>query len=193
MPERIATLHEPRPRSLAILLAFAISDERIATNSRRLYHYIDTIGSGLYAFTMRIRLTPTTPVPPFEQIRAQIALNVAAGRLRPGAKLPTIRDLADILDVAPATVARAYRELINDGVAQAAGRRGTFITEAPPIGHHIAERSNQLQTAADAFARVAAELDAGADESLEAIILAIRRNSGPKERTVDHDTDAGLA
>ena len=45
--------------------------------------------------------------PPYEQIRIQIAAQVADGRLPPGTKLPTVRALAETLGVAVNTVARA--------------------------------------------------------------------------------------
>ena len=129
---------------------------------------------------MRIRLDHTTAVPPFEQIRAQVALHVAAGRLTPGDRLPPIRTLAAELDVSSNTIARAYRELISAGVAEAAGRRGTRITAAPPIAHDVAQRTEDLEEAADRFALAAGTLNASTDEALEAIINAIRRrNAGP--------------
>lgn len=126
---------------------------------------------------MRIRLDHATPVPPFEQIRAQLALHVAAGRLRPGNQLPAIRRLAQELDVSTNTVARAYRELINAGIAEAAGRRGTRITAAPPIAHDIAQRAEQVRQAAERFALTASELNVSTDEALEAVIVAIRRGN----------------
>ena len=121
-----------------------------------------------------LRLDPSTPVPPFEQIRAQIALQVAAGRLLPGDRLPTIRTLADELDVAANTVARAYRELIATGICIAAGRRGTFVADEPPVAFDVATRSEVLADAAIAFVQTARELDVPIDEALEAIIDAMR-------------------
>ncbi len=124
-----------------------------------------------------LRLDPSTPVPPFEQIRAQIALQVASGRLRPGDRLPTIRTLSGDLDVAANTVARAYRELIATGICVAAGRRGTFVAEEPPVAFDVAIRSEVLSEAATAFAQAARELDVPIDEALEAIIEAMRAPS----------------
>lgn len=124
---------------------------------------------------VRIRLDHHTPVPPFEQVRAQIALQVAAGRLTPGDRLPAIRALAVELDVSTNTVARAYRELIGAGIAEAAGRRGTRITAAPPVAHDVAQRNEQLEAAADRFALAARELSVDTDEALEVIIMALRR------------------
>lgn len=123
---------------------------------------------------MQLRLDPTTPVPPFEQIRAQIALHVAAGRLRPGDRLPTIRSLADDLDVAPNTIARAYRELITEGICEAAGRRGTFVSDEPPVAHEVTRRTELLTSAAGHFAATAHELGVPMDEALEAVIDALR-------------------
>jgi DNA-binding transcriptional regulator YhcF (GntR family) len=37
---------------------------------------------------------PRSPVPPYEQVRAQLARQVQAGELAPGTRLPTVRRLA---------------------------------------------------------------------------------------------------
>lgn len=65
--------------------------------------------------------------PPYEQVRRQIADGVASGTLAAGHKLPTVRQLAADLGLAPNTVARAYRELEADGVLETHGRKGTFV------------------------------------------------------------------
>lgn len=128
--------------------------------------------------TVHIRIDTSTHVPPFEQIRAQITLGVAAGRLRPGDRLPTIRTLAEATDVAPATVARSYRELINAGVAESRGRHGTFITVEPPVSHKVVQRHETLELAADSFVRAVENLDATSEDILESVILALRRSRG---------------
>jgi DNA-binding transcriptional regulator YhcF (GntR family) len=66
--------------------------------------------------------------PPYEQIRTQIAAQVADGELPPGTKLPTVRALAETLGIAPNTVARAYRELEYSGVVVTRGRNGTVVS-----------------------------------------------------------------
>ena len=70
---------------------------------------------------------PTVTVPPFEQLRTQVAQQVADGRLPAGTRLPTVRALAQQVGVAVNTVARAYRELEEDGVVVTEGRRGTSV------------------------------------------------------------------
>ncbi|MDF1604756.1 GntR family transcriptional regulator [Nocardioides sp. YIM 152315] len=72
-------------------------------------------------------LDASSPVPPFEQLRAQIATRAAAGDLPAGTRLPTVRALAADLGLAANTVAKAYRALETDGVVATEGRRGTFV------------------------------------------------------------------
>jgi DNA-binding transcriptional regulator YhcF (GntR family) len=75
-----------------------------------------------------IVVDPASSTPPYEQIREQIAAQVADGGLTPGDRLPTVRRLADDLGVATNTVARAYRELEQSGVIETRGRAGSFVT-----------------------------------------------------------------
>ncbi len=77
-----------------------------------------------------LRIDPDSAVPPFEQLRTQIAAMTVTGELAPGQKLPTVRQLAADLGLAANTVARAYRELEADGIISTQGRRGTFISSA---------------------------------------------------------------
>lgn len=66
-------------------------------------------------------------VPPYEQLRTQIARMVDDGTLEAGEKLPTVRRLAADLGLAVNTVARAFRELEGDGVITTRGRQGSFV------------------------------------------------------------------
>jgi GntR family transcriptional regulator len=77
--------------------------------------------------SLQLEVDLTAGVPPFEQIRAQVLAHVAAGRLRAGDRLPTIRALASDLGVAAGTVARAYRELESTGVVETRRRTGTVV------------------------------------------------------------------
>lgn len=74
-----------------------------------------------------VQIDLRSPVPPFEQIRAQIAGQIAAGALHDGDRLPTVRDLASDLGVAVGTVQRAYRELEAAGQVLSRRRHGTTV------------------------------------------------------------------
>jgi DNA-binding transcriptional regulator YhcF (GntR family) len=63
----------------------------------------------------------------YEQIVRRVQEAAATGELQPGERLPTVRQLADELDVAPGTVARAYTELEQLGVVVTEGARGTRV------------------------------------------------------------------
>jgi DNA-binding transcriptional regulator YhcF (GntR family) len=82
-------------------------------------------------------LDAVSDVPPYEQLRVQIASRAASGELPAGTRLPTVRALAAELHLAVNTVAKAYRALETDGVVATEGRRGTFVastTDARPPG-----------------------------------------------------------
>ncbi len=73
------------------------------------------------------RIHHETEVAPFEQVRVQIAAQIATGQLPSGTRLPTVRALAVELGLAVNTVARVYKELEADGLVVTEGRRGTSV------------------------------------------------------------------
>jgi DNA-binding transcriptional MocR family regulator len=73
-------------------------------------------------------------------ISASVEAGVRAGDLAPGSLLPPVRTLAAELDVAPATVAAAYRDLRQRGVIETAGRNGTRIRPRPPVTSRLGRR-----------------------------------------------------
>lgn len=81
---------------------------------------------------MQLRISEQDGVPIYLQIVNQVKLLVASGRLAPGEELPAIRGLAEQLMVNPNTVARAYRELENEGVVTKKRTAGTYISEGAP-------------------------------------------------------------
>jgi DNA-binding transcriptional regulator YhcF (GntR family) len=89
----------------------------------------------LYHAHMQVHpLDAASDVPPYEQLRVQVASRAAAGDLAPGTRLPTVRALATELGVAVNTVAKAYRALETDGVITTDGRRGTFVAASAAGG-----------------------------------------------------------
>ena len=88
---------------------------------------------------MLIRVDAAAATPPYEQVRAQIAALVRSGSLPVGARLPTVRKLAENLGLAVNTVARSYKELEADGVIETRGRHGTFVAAATDAQYDAAE------------------------------------------------------
>ncbi len=76
---------------------------------------------------MQIVIDIDDPVPLFAQLIDQIKQAVLGNKIKPGAALPSIRQLANDLDLNSKTVAKAYRLLERDSVIQTKGYRGTFV------------------------------------------------------------------
>jgi DNA-binding transcriptional MocR family regulator len=65
--------------------------------------------------------------PVFLSLADQIGRAIADGRLEPGARLPTHRQLAERLDLSVQTVSRAYEDLVRRGLVSGETGRGTFV------------------------------------------------------------------
>lgn len=80
-----------------------------------------------------LSVDPAQERAPFQQIADQLREFVERGKLRPGDALPTVRQLASDLGVAPNTVARAYTDLQDAGWLTSDGRRGTRVAQSTPV------------------------------------------------------------
>ncbi|MBI3217132.1 MAG: GntR family transcriptional regulator [Mycobacterium sp.] len=86
--------------------------------------------------------------PLFDQLRSQIIEGIRDGRLAPGTRLPTVRELAGQLGLAVNTVARAYRELESAGILETRGRFGSFVARADPADAAMAAAAQAYADAA---------------------------------------------
>lgn len=121
---------------------------------------------------MILRVDPTSPVPPFEQLRDQITTMVLTNRLSAGTRLPPIRQLAADLGLAPGTVARSYRELEASHLVVSRGRHGTFTlaAEQRPVPH---DRDQRLGDAARQYAVRAHQLGVSRHDAVDAVVAAL--------------------
>ena len=76
---------------------------------------------------MQIIVDTESSLPLFTQLIEQIKSAVQNEQLQPGAPLPSIRQLANDLEVNKKTVAKAYRLLERDRVIETKGYRGTYV------------------------------------------------------------------
>jgi GntR family transcriptional regulator len=70
--------------------------------------------------------------PIFTQIAELLDQRIADGKLGPGERLPSARELASSLEVNPNTAARALQELADSGLARCERGMGYFVAEAGP-------------------------------------------------------------
>lgn len=112
-----------------------------------------------------LAVDPDSSVPPYEQVRAGVMTLIANGDLLAGERIPTVRRLAEDLNLAPNTVARSYRELESSGVIETRGRHGSYIK---------ATRDTAIDRAQIAtIAHVAAMRELGMDN--DTIVLLVTR------------------
>ena len=83
-------------------------------------------------------------LPIYLQIESQVKHAVAAGALKQGSALPSVRKLATELRINPNTVARAYQNLERDGVIRTVPGGGTYVADHVP-GLLKAEKVKRLR------------------------------------------------
>jgi DNA-binding transcriptional regulator YhcF (GntR family) len=112
-----------------------------------------------------VRIDQGAVKPLFDQLRTQIIDGIRDGKLPPGTRLPTVRELAGQMGLAVNTVARAYRELESAGVLETRGRFGTFVARVDPA-------DTAMATAAHTFVSAARALGIGKDAALKYVEAA---------------------
>jgi DNA-binding transcriptional regulator YhcF (GntR family) len=124
-----------------------------------------------------IVIDPASPVPPFEQLRGQLARQIQDHTLTVGTRLPTIRRLAADLGLAINTVGRAYRELEDAGLIETRGAAGSFVAAA---GEKSRERAHR---AAAEYAAVIASVGLDPGEALRIVQAALENSLGASRPT----------
>lgn len=94
---------------------------------------------------MLIKVNTRGFVPLYEQVKAEIRRLAALGAVKPHDPLPSIRELAAEILVNPNTVARAYRELEQEGLIYTQKGRGSFLSarRAQDMGRDIEAHLNR--------------------------------------------------
>jgi len=112
----------------------------------------------------------STPI--YAQIERGLRAAVAAGRLRVGDQLPTVRQLAVELRVNANTVARVYADLEHEGVLETRRGVGSFVSATPKHARPPAEHQKRLR----AFVTRLLADAAAAGFSLDEIVDALEAN-----------------
>jgi DNA-binding transcriptional regulator YhcF (GntR family) len=123
---------------------------------------------------LKVRIDDSSDQTITDQIVAQIQEVVATGRLSPGVRLPPVRRLADQLEIAPGTVARAYSELERRGVVVTDGARGTRVAARARDPIPTGKRPENLVGLLRPVAVAAYHLGATAEELRGALEEAMR-------------------
>ncbi len=125
---------------------------------------------------MLVSLDPADATPIYAQIERGLRAAIAAGRLKPGDQLPTVRELAVELRVNANTIARVYSELERGGVFETRRGVGTFVRAGRAEARPASEHARRLRACAT---RVLSEGDAHGFTADE-VIAALRAQKSAK-------------
>jgi GntR family transcriptional regulator len=81
---------------------------------------------------IRFHLDPKSGIAFYVQLVQQVRQALLVGLLKPGDKLPTVKEAVGQVAINPNTVLRAYRDLEHDGVVVSRPGLGTFVTATAP-------------------------------------------------------------
>lgn len=118
--------------------------------------------------SFHIHVTTGAGTPIYRQIVDQVRLAVATGTLVAGDSLPSVRSLAEQLVINFNTVAKAYAELVREGVLESLQGKGFFVAPKRQI-YSRAERLRRLRNALDSFIHEAVVLDFSAEDIRKAV------------------------
>jgi GntR family transcriptional regulator len=114
------------------------------------------------------RLDGHSGVPVYRQLIDQVQGAIAAGALKPGEQLPTVRLVAVELAINPNTVSRAYREMEIRGILDTQQGTGTFIADRQTEPTQE-ERQRQLSQLVGEFVSRAGAAGLTVDELIDAM------------------------
>ena len=116
----------------------------------------------------QLKLEPAKEMPIWRQIQDGVRRAIASGELLSGDALPSVREAAVNWRVNPATVSRAYRGLVDEGLLIVRRGDGTFVSEE--IGGRAERlREEELRSSANTFVDTAKALGADEEESCRTI------------------------
>jgi GntR family transcriptional regulator len=132
---------------------------------------------------LSVSIQPGSTVSIYKQIVEQVAAAVFAGRVADDEALPSVRALAEQLLINPNTVARAYAELVREGVLESRAGRGMFVSSRRRQIYTKAERVRRIDQSVASLVTEAMMLGFTADEIVEQVAEKTRElaHSGGKD------------
>ena len=107
---------------------------------------------------LSLQILPSSGTPIYRQLMAQIHRLVASKRLSPGVQLPSVRVLAEQLEINPMTVSKAYSGLELQGVLHRIRGKGMVVAENKGRQLGLADRLMQLEPGIELLLMEASQL-----------------------------------
>jgi GntR family transcriptional regulator len=129
---------------------------------------------------MFFEINPSNGVPVYEQVSRQIMFAVAAGSIQKGELIPSVRELARELAINPNTVARAFRDLQDQGILETVRGTGVAVSHGAKSKCISARTRLIRERLRDVLLEARqSQLD---DQELQKIIAAELQNSKKRNR-----------
>jgi GntR family transcriptional regulator len=127
--------------------------------------------------TIQFRLDRKSGVPAYRQVVDQVRQALRLGLLRPGDRLPTVRDVVKQIAINPNTVHRAYRDLEAQGLTEGRPGSGTYIRRSLS---RVPHEQPQLQRQLEKWMQSARAAGLG-DEAISALVAEATESSKKEE------------
>ncbi len=117
----------------------------------------------------------------------QVSKAVASGRLLPGEQMPSVRALAEELIINANTVARAYQDLVREGVLETHRGKGIYVADRRRVFSQE-EKMRRLDLALDVFLHEVILLDLSPEEIYKRLnekLVELTEKESPIEETIN--------
>lgn len=124
------------------------------------------------------QINPSSGVPIYRQLMDQVRTLIRAGRLTEGAMVPSVRQIAEGLQINPMTVSKAWSLLERDGVLERVRGQGMRVLAAAKPRATVKERQQALQPLLEQVVIQAAQLSLSREQVLAAMAAALKELPG---------------
>jgi len=128
----------------------------------------------------------------YQEIAETLRLQIASGELPSGARLPSVREMAEKWGCTPGTVNRAYKQLAHEGLIGGQRGGGTHVIDNVLAEHPPQLRWVELVNRAEQFLLEALGAGHSISESQAALGVAISRWRTMREKTPAETSDLAL-
>lgn len=123
---------------------------------------------------MHLQIDTSSRTPIYRQLSHQIREAIARGKLQPGEKLPSVRELSRQVVVNPNTISRVFTELEREGIVNTRPGLGVFVAR-PKAELTRKARKDRLHEKLDEFLTEAVHLGFRADEVMDFVDERVRQ------------------
>jgi GntR family transcriptional regulator len=124
------------------------------------------------------QINPSSGVPIYRQLMDQVRTLIGTGRLTEGAMVPSVRQIAEGLQINPMTVSKAWSLLERDGVLERVRGQGMRVLAAAKPRATVKERQQALQPLLEQVVIQAAQLSLSREQVLAAMAAALKELPG---------------